>query len=133
MPMATLKLIERFFIPEQKHEMIRKITDTMVEVEGESRRPVTQVQERAPGSVPLGRMNSTAPSLRRLTPQASLLLAASAGAWVGVVVVARDMGSMPGTMGLGVGSFVAVWVLVMSRDTVHRCLGTSFSFRGCGW
>jgi predicted metal-binding membrane protein len=42
------------------------------------------------------------------------LLAVAAAAWVGVVVLARDMGSMPGTMGLGVGSFVAVWALMMA-------------------
>lgn len=58
-------------------------------------------------------MSSTTPSLRQLTPPASLLLVAAAGAWVGVVVVARHMGSMPGTMGLGVGSFAAVWALMM--------------------
>src|SRR6185437_7027556 len=55
-----------------------------------------------------------APSLRQLTPPASLLLVAAAGAWAGVVLLARDMGSMPGTMGLGAGSFVAVWVLMMA-------------------
>ena len=55
-----------------------------------------------------------APSLRQLTPPASLLLVAAAGAWVGVVLVARDMGSMPGTMGLGAGSFAAVWALMMA-------------------
>jgi 4-oxalocrotonate tautomerase len=43
MPMVTVKLIEGVFTPEQKHEMIRKITDTMVEIEGESLRPVTWV------------------------------------------------------------------------------------------
>ncbi len=58
-------------------------------------------------------MNATAPN-RQLTPPASLLLVAAASAWVGVVAVARDMGSMPGTMGLGVGSFVAVWALMMA-------------------
>jgi predicted metal-binding membrane protein len=57
---------------------------------------------------------SSAPSLRRLTPLASLLLVAAAAAWAGVVLVARDMGSMPGTMGLGVGSFIAVWALMMA-------------------
>jgi predicted metal-binding membrane protein len=31
-----------------------------------------------------------------------------------VVLLARDMGSMPGTMGLDAGSFVAVWVLMMA-------------------
>jgi predicted metal-binding membrane protein len=55
-----------------------------------------------------------APSLRQLTPPASLLLVAAAGAWVGVIVVARHMGSMPGTMGLGIGSFAAVWALMMA-------------------
>jgi predicted metal-binding membrane protein len=59
-------------------------------------------------------VSSTAPSLRQLTPPASLLLVTAAGAWVGIVVVARHMGSMPGTMGLGVGSFVAVWALMMA-------------------
>jgi 4-oxalocrotonate tautomerase len=43
MPMATVKLIEGVFTPEQKQEMIRKITDAMVEVEGENLRPVTWV------------------------------------------------------------------------------------------
>jgi hypothetical protein len=62
----------------------------------------------------VGRVISQAPSLRLLTPLASLLLAVAAVAWVGVVVLARDMGSMPGTMGLGVGSFVAVWALMMA-------------------
>jgi predicted metal-binding membrane protein len=58
--------------------------------------------------------SSTAPSLRRLTPSGSVLLLAAAAAWLGVVAVAGDMGSMPGTMGLGLGSFVAVWMLMMA-------------------
>src|SRR5690348_7250722 len=66
------------------------------------------------GLVRVGRVTSQAPSLRLLTPLASLLLAVAAVAWVGVVVLARDMGSMPGTMGLGVGSFIAVWALMMA-------------------
>jgi 4-oxalocrotonate tautomerase len=43
MPMVTVKLIEGVFTPAQKQEMIRKITDTMVEIEGENLRPVTWV------------------------------------------------------------------------------------------
>ncbi|HYA00717.1 MAG TPA: 4-oxalocrotonate tautomerase family protein [Candidatus Binatia bacterium] len=43
MPMVTVKLIEGVFTPGQKKEMIRKITDTMVEIEGENLRPVTWV------------------------------------------------------------------------------------------
>ena len=62
----------------------------------------------------MSRMSQAVPSLRQLTPPASLLLVAAAGAWVGVVLVARHMGSMPGTMGLGAGSFVAVWALMMA-------------------
>jgi 4-oxalocrotonate tautomerase len=43
MPMVTVKLIEGVFTAEQKQEMIRKITDTMVEIEGENLWPVTWV------------------------------------------------------------------------------------------
>jgi predicted metal-binding membrane protein len=62
----------------------------------------------------LGRVSTTAPSLRHLTPAASLLLVGAGGAWVVVAVVARHMGPMPGTMGLGIGSFAVVWVLMMT-------------------
>jgi 4-oxalocrotonate tautomerase len=43
MPMVTVKVIEGVFTAEQKKEMIAKITDTMVEIEGENLRPVTWV------------------------------------------------------------------------------------------
>jgi 4-oxalocrotonate tautomerase len=43
MPMVTVKVIEGVFTTEQKHEMIRKLTDTMVEIEGENLRPITWV------------------------------------------------------------------------------------------
>jgi len=59
-------------------------------------------------------VSTAAPSLRHLTSPSSLLLLAAAGAWVGVVVVARHMGPMPGTMGVGLGTFVAVWALMMA-------------------
>jgi predicted metal-binding membrane protein len=59
-------------------------------------------------------MSWTVPGLRRLTPSASLVLIAAAGAWAGVAVVARHMGSMPGTMGLGIGAFAGVWALMMA-------------------
>jgi predicted metal-binding membrane protein len=38
----------------------------------------------------------------------------AAAAWVAVVVLARRMGSMPGTMGLGLVAFAAVWALMMA-------------------
>jgi 4-oxalocrotonate tautomerase len=50
MPMVTVKVIEGVFTPEQKQEMIRKITDTMVEIEGENLRPVTWVLVEEVGS-----------------------------------------------------------------------------------
>ena len=43
MPLVNVKLIEGVFTPEQKQEMIRKLTDTMVSIEGENMRPVTWV------------------------------------------------------------------------------------------
>jgi 4-oxalocrotonate tautomerase len=43
MPLVTVKLIEGVFTPTQKQEMVRKLTDTMVAIEGENLRPVTLV------------------------------------------------------------------------------------------
>jgi 4-oxalocrotonate tautomerase len=43
MPLVNVKLIEGVFTPAQKQEMIRKITDTMVAIEGEAMRSVTWV------------------------------------------------------------------------------------------
>ena len=43
MPMLQVKLIEGVFTEAQKQEMIRKLTDTMVSIEGEAMRPVTWV------------------------------------------------------------------------------------------
>jgi len=41
MPLINVKLIEGVFSPEQKQEIIRKLTDTMVSIEGENMRAVT--------------------------------------------------------------------------------------------
>ena len=43
MPFVNIKIIEGVFSPEQKKEMIEKVTDTMVSIEGENMRPVTWV------------------------------------------------------------------------------------------
>jgi 4-oxalocrotonate tautomerase len=43
MPFVNIKLIEGVFNEEQKQEMIRKVTETMVSIEGENMRPVTWV------------------------------------------------------------------------------------------
>jgi 4-oxalocrotonate tautomerase len=43
MPLVNVRLIEGVFTPTQKQEMIRKLTDTMVSIEGENLRSVTWV------------------------------------------------------------------------------------------
>ncbi len=43
MPMINVKLIEGVFDATQKQEMIEKLTDTMVGIEGENMRSVTWV------------------------------------------------------------------------------------------
>jgi 4-oxalocrotonate tautomerase len=43
MPYVQVKVIEGAFTPEEKQQMITKVTDAMVEVEGEALRPVTSV------------------------------------------------------------------------------------------
>ncbi len=41
MPFINVKLIEGVFSPEQKAQIVRKLTDAMVSIEGEAMRPVT--------------------------------------------------------------------------------------------
>ena len=41
MPFINVKLIEGVFSAAQKQEIVRKLTDTMVSIEGENMRPVT--------------------------------------------------------------------------------------------
>lgn len=41
MPLINVKVIEGVFSAEQKAQMVRRLTDAMVEIEGEAMRPVT--------------------------------------------------------------------------------------------
>ena len=43
MPLIQVKVIEGVFSEAQKGEMVRKLTDAMVSIEGENMRPVTWV------------------------------------------------------------------------------------------
>jgi len=43
MPLINVKLIEEVFSPEQKKQIIEKLTDAMVSIEGENMRGVTWV------------------------------------------------------------------------------------------
>ncbi len=56
MPMVDIQLIEGVFTPAQKKEMIEKVTETMVSIEGEPMRGVTwvRVQEFASGEWAIG-------------------------------------------------------------------------------
>jgi 4-oxalocrotonate tautomerase len=60
MPLIQVKLIENVFTTERKKEIIRKLSDAMVSIEGEYMRPVTSViieeiksGERGIGGTPL--------------------------------------------------------------------------------
>jgi predicted metal-binding membrane protein len=46
--------------------------------------------------------------------QTSALLFLAAAAWAATLVLARGMAGMTGTMGFGIGAFVAVWTLMMA-------------------
>ena len=41
MPLINVKVIENVFTAEQKHEIVERLTDAMVSVEGENMRSVT--------------------------------------------------------------------------------------------
>jgi 4-oxalocrotonate tautomerase len=44
MPIVTIDVIKDVFTPAQKKELITKVTEAMVQVEGENMRPVTWVR-----------------------------------------------------------------------------------------
>jgi len=44
MPLVTIDVIKNVFTPQQKEQLIEKVTEAMVEVEGENMRPVTWVR-----------------------------------------------------------------------------------------
>ena len=41
MPLINVKVIENVFSPEQKQQIVARLTDAMVQIEGEAMRPVT--------------------------------------------------------------------------------------------
>lgn len=56
MPMVTIDVIKDVFTPEQKQKLIARVTEAMIEVEGEGMRPVTwvRIQEFAGGDWAVG-------------------------------------------------------------------------------
>jgi len=68
MPIVNVKVIENVFTPEQKQQMIRKLTDAMVEIEGETMRGVTWVyiEDVKEGEFAIGGNPLTAADVHRL-------------------------------------------------------------------
>ena len=68
MPLIQVKLIENVFTPAQKKEMIAKLTDAMVSIEGEYMRPVTWVviEEIRSGEFGIGGQGLTTEAVRAL-------------------------------------------------------------------
>jgi 4-oxalocrotonate tautomerase len=71
MPLVNVRLIEGVFTPDQKREIIHKVTETMVEIEGESLRPVTWVivEEVKSGDWGIGGNGLTTADVRALQGQ----------------------------------------------------------------
>mgnify|MGYP003483083326 FL=1 len=44
MPLVTIDVIKDVFTPKQKQELIARVTEAMIQVEGENMRPVTLVR-----------------------------------------------------------------------------------------
>ena len=68
MPLVDIQLIQGVFTPDQKKEMIEKVTNAMVEREGEAMRPVTwvRVQDLASGEWGIGGQAMTAADVKAM-------------------------------------------------------------------
>lgn len=68
MPLVTIEVIKDVFKPHQKRELIEKVTDAMVAVEGEAMRGVTwvRVQEIQQGDWGIGGKTLTAADVHAL-------------------------------------------------------------------
>ena len=62
MPLVTIDVIKDVFTPSQKRDLIEKVTEAMISVEGEALRPVTwvRVQEFEQGDWGIGGKGVTA-------------------------------------------------------------------------
>jgi hypothetical protein len=85
-------------------------------------------------------MTTAAPSLRRLTPQAAILLLVAAVAWLVTVGRAGSMPGMTGTMGLSLAAFVGMWTLMMAAMMLPSVAPVASMYQRpsartarCGW
>jgi len=69
MPLIQVKVLEGVFTKEQKEEMVHKLTETMVSIEGESFRPVTWVviEDVVSGQWGMGGKSLTAEDVKAMT------------------------------------------------------------------
>ena len=74
MPLITVNLIENVFTQEEKVEIINKLTDAMVEIEGETMRGVTwvKIEEVPEGQWGIGGTALTAAMVHKLQRDGSL-------------------------------------------------------------
>jgi 4-oxalocrotonate tautomerase len=68
MPLVSVEVIENVFTPEQKKQMIKKLTDAMVSIEGEALRDYTlvKIEEIKEGNWSVGGRTLDASDVRRL-------------------------------------------------------------------
>ena len=68
MPFVNVKVIEGVFSTDQKQDIVRKVTDALVEIEGENMRSVTWVvvEEVASGDWGIGGRTLTADDVKAL-------------------------------------------------------------------
>jgi 4-oxalocrotonate tautomerase len=68
MPLVNIELIENVFTPAQKKQMIEKVTDAMLSIEGEALRPHTwvKINEVKEGNWSIGGQTLTAADAHRL-------------------------------------------------------------------
>jgi 4-oxalocrotonate tautomerase len=68
MPLIEVHLIENVFTPEQKRQVIERVTDAMVSVEGENMRGVTwvKISEVASGEWAIGGQPLTTDAVKEL-------------------------------------------------------------------
>jgi len=73
MPMVKINIIENVFSKEQKREMIEKVTDAMVSIEGEAMRGVTWVivKEVKEGDWGIGGQGLTSADIHKLQSSAA--------------------------------------------------------------
>lgn len=71
MPLVTIEVIKDVFTPDQKQDMIHKVTNAMVAVEGEALRGVTwvRVQEIQQGDWGIGGQTLKAADVRAMARQ----------------------------------------------------------------